>query len=161
MRFEITFWLLWNRRSAFLQYCTLLFQKLDCFDCPSDMVGQIWHVPTVQRDMCVVMYNVHTCHRHRSWPCGSTGPVPGTAQKKFFKNYPHFELWNSSYQKSFGKDFFGCGKMFVMPGVGPRPACHIPDPRDSSQQCTLWFSHVIVSWAVNLGLQWYLKIGFC
>ena len=51
--------------------------------------------------------------------------------------------------------------MFVMPGVGPRPACHIPDPRDSWQQCTLWFSHVIVSCAVDPGLQWDLKIGFC
>ena len=50
--------------------------------------------------------------------------------------------------------------MFVMPGVGPRPACHIPDPRDSWQQRTLWFSHVIVSRAVNPGLQWYLKIEF-
>ena len=48
--------------------------------------------------------------------------------------------------------------MFVMPGVGPRPACHIPDPRDSWQQRTLWFSHVIVSRAANPALQWYLKI---
>ena len=58
--------LLWNRRSASLQYCTLLFQNSECFDSPSDMAGQNWHVPTVQVDMCVVMYNVHTCHRHRS-----------------------------------------------------------------------------------------------
>ena len=155
--------LLWNRRSASLQNCTLLFQNSECFDSPSDMVGQNWHVPTVQVDMCVVMYNVHTCHRHRSWPCGSTGPVPGTAQKKFFQNVGKGDIWNSSYQKSFGKFwiFLGCGKIFVMPGVRPRPACHIPEPRDSWQQCTLWFSHVIVSLPVNPGLQWHLKIGFC
>ena len=161
MRFEISFLLLWNRRSAFLQYCTLLFQKSECFDSPSDMAGQSWHVPTVQVDMCVVLYNVHTCHRHRSWPCGSTGPVPETPQKKFFQNLAKGEIWNSSYQKKFGKYFFGRGKMFAMPGVGPRPACHIPDPRDSWQQRTLWFSHVIVSRAANPALQWYLKIEFC
>ena len=131
------------------------------FDCPSDMAGQIWHVPTVQVDMCVVMYNVHTCHRHRSWPCGSTGPVPETAQKKNSEIVPRMIDGIHPIKQSLEKIFFGCGKMFVMPRVGPRPACHIPDPRDSWQQCTLWFSHVIVSWAVNLGLQWYLKIGFC
>ena len=125
------------------------------------MAGQIRHVPTVQVDMCVVMYNVHACHRHRSWPCGSTGPVPGTGQKKIFQDLPNSESLNSSYQKSFGTDFFGRGKMFAMPGVGPRSACHIPDPRDSWQQRTLWFSHVIVSLAVNLALQGYLKIGIC
>ena len=161
MRLEISFLLLWNRRSAFLQYCTLLFQKSECFDSPSDMAGQKWHVPTVQVDMCVVMYNVHTCHRHRSWPCGSTGPVPETAQKFFFQNCAQHDRWNSSYQKKFGKYFFGRGKMFAMLGVGPRPARHIPDPRDSWQQRTLWFSHVIASQAVNPGLQWCLKIGIC
>ena len=67
----------------------------------------------------------------------------------------------SILSKKFWKMFFGRGKMFAMPGVGPRPACHIPDPRDSWQQRTLWFSHVIVSWAVNPALQWYLKIEFC
>ena len=153
--------LLWNRRSASLQYCTLLFQNSECFDSPSDMAGQNWHVPTVQVDMCVVMYNVHTCHRHRSWPCGSTGPVPEARQKKIFQNCATRDIWNPSYQKSFGKYFFGRGKMFAMPGVGPRPACHIPDPRDSWQQRTLWFSHVIVSRAANPALQWYLKIEFC
>ena len=111
--------------------------------------------------MCVVMYNVHTCHRHRSWPCGSTGPVPEARQKKIFQNCATRDIWNPSYQKSFGKYFFGRGKMFVMPGVGPRPACHVPDPRDSWQQRTLWFSHVIASLAVNLGLQGYLEIGIC
>ena len=161
MRFEISFLLLWNRRSAFLQYCTLLLQNSECFDSPSDMAGQKWHVPTVQVDMCVVMYNVHTCHRHRSWPCGSTGPVPETRQKKNFQNLARSEIWNSSYQKKFGKYFFGRGKMFSMPGVGPRPVCHIPDPRDSWQQRTLWFSHVIVSQAVIPGLQGHLKIGIC
>ena len=153
--------LLWNRRSASLQYCTLLFQKSECFDSPSDMAGQNWHVPTVQVDMCVVMYNVHTCHRHRPWPCGSTGPVPEARQKNFFQNCPMGDIWNPSYQKKFGKYFFGRGKMFAMPGVGPRPACHIPGPRDSWQQRTLWFSHVIASQAVIPGLQWYLKIGIC
>ena len=64
-------------------------------------------------------------------------------------------------KKVWKRFFFGCGKIFVMPGVGPRPACHIPEPRDSWQQCTLWFSHVIVSLPVNPGLQWHLKIGFC
>ena len=136
-------------------------QKLECFDSPSDMAEQSLHVPTVQVDMCVVLYNVHTCHRHRSWPCGSTGPVPETRQKKIFQNCAKAEIWNSSYQKKLGKYFFGRGKMFSMPGVGPRPVCHIPDPRDTWQQRTLWSSHVIVSRAVNLGLQWYLKIGLC
>ena len=83
------------------------------------------------------------------------------ARKKFFQNCATRDIWNPSYQKKFGKYFFGRGKMFAMPGVGPRPACHIPDPRDSWQQRTLWFSHVIVSLAVNLGLQGYLKIGIC
>ena len=46
-------------------------------------------------------------------------------------------------------------------GGGARPACHVPDPRDSWQQRTLWFSHVIVSRAANPALQWYLKIEFC
>ena len=100
-------------------------------------------------------------HRHRSWPCGSTGPVPEARQKTFFQKCATRDIWNPSYQKNFGKYFFGRGKMFAMPGVGPRPACHIPGPRDSWQQRTLWFSHVIVSLAVNLGLQWYLKIEFC
>ena len=127
---------LWNRRSAFLQYCTLLFRKLEFFDCPSDMARQIWHVPTVQVDMCVVMYNVHTCHRHRSWPCGSTGPVPGTAQKKIFQNLPNSELWNSSYQKKFGKDFFWCGKMFVMPGGRATP--RVPHPRSQGQLAAVY-----------------------
>ena len=153
--------LLWNRRSASLQYCTLSFQKSECFDSPSDMAGQNWHVPTVQVDMCVVMYNVHTCHRHRSWPCGSTGPVPGTAQKNFFQNVGKVIYGIHPIKKILEKIFFGCGKIFLMPGVGPRPACHIPEPRDSWQQCTLWFSHVIVSLPVSPGLQWHFKIGFC
>ena len=161
MRFEISFLLLWNRRSAFLQYCTLLFQKSECFDSLSDMAGQSWHVPAVQVDMYAAMYTVHTCHRHRSWPCGSTGPVPETPQKKIFQNIGKKDLRNSSYQKNLEKIFFGPGKMFDMPGVGPCPACHIPDPRDSWQQRTLWFGHVIVSRAVNPGLQWYLKTRFC
>ena len=160
MRFEISFLLLWNRRSAFLQYCTLLFQKLTCFDSPSDMAGQNCHVPTVQVDMCVGMYNVHTCHRHRSWPCGSTGPVPEACRKTFSKIVPP-AIYGIHPIKKVWKIFFGRGKMFAMPGVGPRPACHIPDPRDSWQQRTLWFSHVIVSLAVSLALQGYLKIGIC
>ena len=136
MRFEISFWLLWNRRSAFLQYCTLLFRKLEFFDCPSDMAGQIWHVPTVQVDMCVVMYNVHTCHRHRSWPCGYTGPVPGTAQKNFFQNYPHGDIWNSSYQKSFGKDFFRVWKNVCHAGGRARP--RVPHPRSQGQLAAVY-----------------------
>ena len=92
--------------------------------------------------------------------CLRLPPAP-PPPRPLFQNLAKKDLWNGSYQKTFGTDFFGRGKMFVMSGVGPRPACHIPDPRDSWQQCTLWFSHVIVSWAVNLGLQWYLKIGFC
>ena len=83
------------------------------------------------------------------------------ARKKFSKNCATRDIWNPSYQKKFGKYFFGRGKMFAMPGVGPRPACHIPDPRDSWQQRTLWFSHVIVSQAVIPGLQGHLKIGIC
>ena len=63
--------------------------------------------------------------------------------------------------KKNGKIFFRAWKMFVMPGVGPRPACHVPDPRDSWQQRALWFSHVIASRAANPALQWYLKIEFC
>ena len=153
--------LLWNRRSASLQYCTLLFQNSECADSPSDIAGLNWHVPTVQVDMCVVLYNVHTCHRHRSWLCGSTGPVPEARQKNFFQNCATRDIWNPSYRKKFGTDFLGRGKMFAMPGVGPRPACHIPDPRDGWQQRTLWLSHVTVGLAVNLGLQGYLKVGIC
>ena len=136
MRFEISFLLLWNRRSAFLQYCTLLFQKLECFDSPSDMAGQIRHVPTVQVDMCVVMYNVHTCHRHRSWPCGCTGPVPGTAQKKFFHNYPHGDIWNSSYQKKFGKYFFRVWKNVCH--AGGRATPRVPHPRAQGQLAAMY-----------------------
>ena len=159
MRFEIPFLLLWNRRSAFLQFCTLSLHKSECFDSSSDMAGQSWHVPTV---------NVQCTHmpRHRSWPCGSTGPVPEVAastmaQKKFFPKSRKKKIYGiHPIKKNLEKIFFGSWKIF-MPGVGPRPACHIPDPRDSWQQRTLWFSHVIVSLAVSLGLQEYLKIGIC
>ena len=130
-RFEIPFLLLWNRRSAFLQYCTLLFQKSECFDSPSDMAGQNWHVPTVQVDMCVVMYNVHTCHRHRSWPCGSTGPVPEARQKKIFQNCATRDIWNPSYQKSFGKHFFGRGENVCH--AGGRATPRVPRPRSQGQ----------------------------
>ena len=85
----------------------------------------------------------------------------GPPRKKNFQNYPMAIYGIYPIKKVLEKVFFGCGKMFVMPGVGPRPACHIPDPRDSWQQCTLWFSHLIVSCAVDPGLQWDLKIGFC
>ena len=143
MRLEISFLLLWNRRSAFLQYCTLLFQKLDCFDCPSDMVGQIWHVPTVQVDMCVVMYNVHTCHRHRSWPCGSTGPVPevaassATAQEKIFQNLTHQKFMEFILSKKFWKRFFsGVEKISSCLGSGhaPRATSQIPGTDGASLQ---------------------------
>ena len=84
------------------------------------------------------------------------------ARKTFSKIVPQAIYAIHPIKKSFGKYFFGRGKMFAMPGVGPRPACHIPDPRDSWQQRTLWFSHVIVSLAVSLALQGYLKIEiFC
>ena len=125
------------------------------------MVGQIWHVPTVQVDMCVVMYNVHTSTGTGHGLVAPLALCLGPPRKKFSKITPTLSYGIQPIKKSFGKDFFGCGKMFVMPGVGPRPACHIPDPRDSWQQRTLWFSHVIVSLAVNLGLQGYLKIGIC
>ena len=136
MRVEISFLLLWNRRSAFLQYCNLLLQKSECFDSPSDIAGQNWHVPTVQVDMCVVMYNVHACHRHRSWPCGSTGPVPGTGQKKFFQNLPNSELWNSSYQKSFGTDFFRVWKNVCH--AGGRATPRVPHPRAQGQLAAMY-----------------------
>ena len=161
MRLEISFLLLWNRRSAFLQYCTLLFRKLGFFDCPSDMVGQIWHVPTVQVDMFVVMYNVHTSTGTGHGLVAPLALCLGPPRKNFSKICPIPSYGIYAIKKSLEQIFFGCGKMFVMPGVGPRPACHIPEPRDSWQQCTLWFSHVIVSLPVNPGLQWYLKIGFC
>ena len=131
MRFEISFLLLWNRRSAFLQYCTLLFQKSECSDSPSDMAGQSWHVPTVQVHMCVVMYNVHTCHRHRSWPCRSTGPVPEARQKTFFQNCATRDMWNPSYQKSFGTDFFGRGENVCH--AGGRATPRVPRPRSQGQ----------------------------
>ena len=134
--------LLWNRRSAFLQYCTLLFQKSECFDSPSDMAGQSWHVPTVQVDMCVVLYNVHTCHRHRSWPCGSTGPVPEiaagstTPQTTFSKSrkigYMEFIL-----SKKFWNRFFsGLEKCSSCPGSGhaPRATSKIPGTAGASLQ---------------------------
>ena len=135
MRFEISFLLLWNRRSAFLQYCTLSFQKSECFDSPSDMAGQSWHVPAVQVDMYAVMYTVHTCHRHRSWPCGSTGPVPETPQKTIFQNLGKKDLWNSSYQKKVWKRFFsGLGKCLTCRGSGhaPRATSQIPGTAGSN-----------------------------
>ena len=136
MRFEISFLLLWNRRSAFLQYCTLLFQKSECFDSPSDMAGQKWHVPTVQVDMCVVMYNVHTCHRHRSWPCGSTGPVPEvaasstTAQTTFPKSRKkRFMEWILS--KKVQIRFFRA--LEDVCHVGGRATPRVPHPRSQGQ----------------------------
>ena len=92
--------------------------------------------------------------------CLRLPPAP-PPPRPLFQNVGKKNLWNGSYQKKFKSDFFGRWKMFVMSGVGPRPACHIPDPRDSWQQRTLWFSHVIVSRAANPALQWYLKIEFC
>ena len=160
MRFEISFLLLWNRRSAFLQYCTLLLQKSECFDSPSDMAWQSWHVPTVNVQ-CTHMPQAQVMALWLHWPCAwgcrqHHGPEKNfskISEKKIYGIHP--------IKKVLEKIFFGSGKIFFMPGVGPRPACHIPDPRDSWQQRTLWFSHVIVSLAVNLGLQGYLKIGIC
>ena len=134
MRFEISFLLLWNRRSAFLQYCTLLSQKSECFDSPSDMAGQSWHVPAVQVDMYAVMYTVHTCHRHRSWPCGSTGPVPETPQKKISQFLGKKDLWNSSYQKILGKDFFRVWENFLH--AGSRATPRVPHPGSQGQLVT-------------------------
>ena len=134
MRFEISFLLLWNRRSAFLQYCTLLFQKSECFDSPSDMAGQSWHVPTVQVDMCVVMYNVHTCHRHRSWPCGSTGPVPEARQKKNSKIVPRAIYGIHPIKKSLENIFSGVEKCLPCRGSGhaPRATSQIPGTAGSN-----------------------------
>ena len=85
----------------------------------------------------------------------------GPPRKNFSKIFPIPSYGIHPIKKVLEQIFFRCGKMFVMPGVGPRPACHVPDPRDSWQQRTLWFSHVIVSRAANPALQWYLKIEFC
>ena len=127
--------LLWNRRSAFLQYCTLLFQKLECFDSPSDMAGQNWHVPTVQVDMRVAMYNVHTCHRHRSWPCGSTGPVPGCARKKNPK-LCHGRYMESIVSKKFWKIFFRAWKNVCH--AGGRATPRVPHPRSQGQLAAVY-----------------------
>ena len=81
------------------------------------------------------------------------------ARKKFSKIVPRAICGIHPIKKSFEKIFSGVEK--CLPCRGSRPACHIPDPRDSWQQRTLWFSHVIVSPAANPALQWYLKIGFC
>ena len=83
------------------------------------------------------------------------------ARKIFSKIVPRAIYGIHPIKKVLEQIFSGVEKMFVMPGVGPRPACHVPDPRDSWQQRTLWFSHVIVSRAANPALQWYLKIEFC
>ena len=85
----------------------------------------------------------------------------GPPRNFFSKMWANMIYGHHPIKKVLEKIFFGCGKIFVMPGVGPRPACHIPDPRDSWQQRTQWFSHVIVSRAANPALQWYLKIEFC
>ena len=129
--------LLWNRRSAFLQYCTLLFQKSGCFDSPSDMAGQNLHVPTVQVDMCVVMYNVHTCHRHRSWPCGSTGPVPEVAassttpQKIFFPKSRKKRFMEWILSKKVQNRF--CRAWEDVCHVGGRATPRVPHPRSQGQ----------------------------
>ena len=160
MPFEISFLLLWNRRSAFLQYCILLFQKSECFDSPSDMTGKSWHVPTVQVDMYPVMYNVPTCHRHRSCLVAPLALCLRPPEKLFPKSrknrYMEFIL-----SKKIWNRFFRAWKSVCHAGGRATPPCHVPDPRDSWQQRTLWFSHVIVSRAANPALQWYLKVGFC
>ena len=68
MRFEISFLLLWNRRSAFLQYCTLLLQKSECFDSPSDMAAQSWHVSTVNVQ-CTHMPQAQGQWSHKAMTC--------------------------------------------------------------------------------------------
>ena len=133
-RFEISFLLLWNRRSAFLHYCTLLFQKSECFDSPSDMAGQSWHVPTVQVDMYAVMYIVHTCHRHRSWPCGSTGSVPETSQKNFFQISQQTICGIHPIKNVLEQIFSGVGKCLSCRGSGraPRATSQIPGTAGSN-----------------------------
>ena len=135
LRFEISFLLLWNRRSAFLQYCTLLFQNWNVSTVPLTWRGKFGMCPQCKWTR-VVMCNVHTCHRHRSWPCGSTGPVPGTAQDKIFQNHPHCDLWNSSYQKSFGKVFFRVWKNVCH--AGGRTTPHVPHPRSQGQLAAVY-----------------------
>ena len=83
------------------------------------------------------------------------------ARKKFSKIVPRAIYGIHPIKKSLENTFSGVEKIFAMPGVGPRPACHIPDPRDSWQQRTLRFSHVIVRRAANPALQWHSKIEFC
>ena len=117
MRLEISFLLLWNRRSAFLQYCTLLLRNSECFDSPSDMAGQSWHMPTV---------NVQCTHM--PWPCGSTGPVPevaascATAQKKNFQKMCRQKFMEFILSKKFWKRFFsGVEKFSSCRGSGHAP----------------------------------------
>ena len=133
MRFEISFWLLWNRRSAFLQYCTLLFQKSECFDSPSDMAGQNLHVPTVQVDMCVVMYNVHATGTGH----GLVAPLAlclRPARKNFSKIAPRAIYGIHPIKKVLENIFSGMEKCLPCRGSGhaPRATSQIPGTAGSN-----------------------------
>ena len=128
MRFEISFLLLWNRRSAFLQYCTLSFQKLDCFDCPSDMVGQIWHVPTVQVDMCVVMYNVHTSTGTGHGLVAPLALCLGPARKNFSKIFQIPSYGIHRIKKVLEQIFSGVEKCLSCRGSGHAPRATSQSP---------------------------------
>ena len=134
MRFEISFWLLWNRRSAFLQYCTLVFRKSECFDSPSDMAGQNWHVPTVQVDMCVVMYNVHTSTGTGHGLVATLALCLGPPRKNFSKITPTLSYGIRPIKKVLEKIFSGVEKCLSCRGSGhaPRATSQIPGTAGSS-----------------------------
>ena len=60
----------------------------------------------------------------------------GPARKKNFQNLPNSELWNSSYQKNFGADFFRVWKNVCH--AGGRATPRVPHPRSQGQLAAVY-----------------------
>ena len=64
------------------------------------------------------------------WPCAWDRP------EKLFQNLPNSELWNSSYQKKFGTDFFRVWKNVCH--AGGRATPRVPHPRSQGQLAAVY-----------------------
>ena len=83
------------------------------------------------------------------------------ARKKIFQNCATRDIWNPSYQKSFGNYFFGRGENVCH--AGGRATPRVPRPRSQGQlaaTCTMVLSCYCKP-GCEPGFQWYLKIEFC